>query len=197
MTISNRKANHEINPIYTKRWSPRAFSSKKVEREKLDSVFEAARWAPSASNNQPWHYIFAESDEDKERFLSFILPGNTSWCVDAPILIAAVSKKTVDRSDKVQENKWHAFDTGTSWGFLALEAFRQGLVTHAMGGFKQEEAKGALQLTDDYEVQAMIALGYQGETADLTEELQEREVVSDRKEIESFVSEGLFSGKQL
>src|SRR5699024_11031571 len=75
-----RRADHEIDPIYIKRWSPRAFSTKQVEQEKLHKIFEAARWAPSAANWQPWHFIYAKTKEDKEQFLSFIFDGNVEWC---------------------------------------------------------------------------------------------------------------------
>ncbi|WP_404454145.1 nitroreductase family protein [Oceanobacillus kapialis] len=188
-----RKASYSIDPIYIKRWSPRAFSDQKVSQETLNSLFEAARWAPSAANVQPWRFVFASDESDKEKFLSFINEGNVAWCKNAPVLIAIISKVKEERFGG--NNPAHAFDTGTAWGFLALEAARKGLITHAMGGFNKEKAKDVLAIPDAYQVHAIVALGYQGEKESLEEAYQNREVPSNRNEVESFVSEGTFDEK--
>ncbi|MCG3419681.1 nitroreductase family protein [Oceanobacillus jordanicus] len=185
-----RKTRYDIDPIYIKRWSPRSFSNQKVSEEVLSSVFEAARWAPSAANVQPWRFVFASSEQDKETFLSFINEGNVIWCKNAPVLIAVISKMEEERFGG--NNPAHAFDTGTAWGFLSLEAARKGLITHAMGGFNKEKAKEALSIPDGYQVHAIVALGYQGEKSSLEEAYQKREVPSPRNEVETFVSEGVF-----
>ncbi|MGP4064660.1 nitroreductase family protein [Oceanobacillus sp. M65] len=185
-----RKTRYDIDPIYIKRWSPRSFSNQKVSEEVLSSVFEAARWAPSAVNVQPWRFVFASSEQDKETFLSFINEGNVIWCKNAPVLIAVISKMEEERFGG--NNPAHAFDTGTAWGFLSLEAARKGLITHAMGGFNKEKAKEALSIPDGYQVHAIVALGYQGEKSSLEEAYQKREVPSPRNEVETFVSEGVF-----
>jgi nitroreductase len=185
-----RKTRYDIDPIYIKRWSPRSFSNQKVSEEVLSSVFEAARWAPSAANVQPWRFVFASSGQDKEIFLSFINEGNVVWCKNAPVLIAVISKMEEERFGG--NNPAHAFDTGTAWGFLSLEAARKGLITHAMGGFNKEKAKEALSIPDGYQVHAIVALGYQGEKSSLEEAYQKREVPSPRNEVETFVSEGVF-----
>lgn len=185
---SYRQAAYDIDPIYLERWSPRAFSEKDVTEDVLYSLFEAARWAPSASNIQPWRFIFARSEADRKKFLSFINDGNVIWCKHAPVLVAVVSHEKNGERD----NRFHAFDTGAAWGFLALEAARKGLVAHAMGGFNQDKAKEVLNIPDDYTVHAIIAIGYQGEKEMLSESLQAREKPSDRKEIASFISEGTF-----
>jgi len=189
---TERKADYPIDDIYMNRWSPRAFSDKKVETETLFSVFEAARWAPSAANKQPWRFVYAMHEEDRETFLSFINDGNTSWCKHAPVLIAIVAnKRWSEDSDDV--NPTHAFDTGTAWGFLALEAYRKGLVTHAMGGFNREKAKEVLQIPDGHEVLAIVALGYHGDIESLPDSLQKREKKSNRNKIDTFIHEGLYS----
>jgi nitroreductase len=185
-----RKTRYDIDPIYIKRWSPRSFSNQKVSEEVLSSVFEAARWAPSAANVQPWRFVFASSEQDKETFLSFINEGNVVWCKNAPVLIAVISKMEEERFGG--NNPAHAFDTGTAWGFLSLEAARKGLITHAMGGFNKEKAKEALSIPVGYQVHAIVALGYQGEKSSLEEAYQKREVPSPRNEVETFVSEGVF-----
>lgn len=187
----HRKALHDIDQKYVNRWSPRAFLNKEVPDNVLHSVFEAARWAPSAANKQPWRYIVAKNKEDHERFLTFINDGNKIWCKKAPVLIAVASRRTWSYGGE-GVNPTHAFDTGASWGYLALEANRQGLITHGMGGFDREKAKEVLNIPEEFDVHAIVALGYYGGHDQLSEELQEREKPSGRNEIDTFVSEGLF-----
>ncbi|MFC4558707.1 nitroreductase family protein [Virgibacillus kekensis] len=188
-----RKAAQDIDPIFLKRWSPRSFLEKEVPEDLLQSVFEAARWAPSAANVQPWRFVIARSQEDKERFYSFINDSNVAWCSKAPVLIAVVSKTDADFMGG--PNPSHAFDTGAAWGFLALEATRKGLATHAMGGFDKNKAKEVLSIPDNYEVHAIVAIGYQGDKESLQDKLREREVPSNRNETEMFISEGTFTEK--
>lgn len=184
-----RTASHDIDPIYLKRWSPRSFLNKEVPESVLRSIFEAARWAPSAANMQPWHFVIARNEKDHEKFLSFINENNVAWCKNAPVLIAVTSKMD---SERFGDNVTHAFDTGAAWGFLALEATRQGLSTHGMGGFDREQAKEVLQIPDNYAVQAVIALGYRGDKETLDEKFHDREIPSNRKETDEFISEGMF-----
>lgn len=186
-----RKAAYDIDPIYIKRWSPRAFSDKTVEDAKLNSVFEAARWAPSAANKQPWHFIVAKTEEDRKKFQTFIFDSNVEWCQHAPVLVVVASKKVWDNEGR--PNVTHAFDTGTAWGYLSLEANRQGLITHGMGGFNREMAKEVLNIPEEYDIQAVIAIGYHDPEKVLSEKHQQREFPSDRKLIEEFISEGSFS----
>ncbi|WP_188454060.1 nitroreductase family protein [Virgibacillus oceani] len=188
-----RKAAHDIDPIYVKRWSPRAFMNKEVPKDILYSVFEAARWAPSAANIQPWRFITAQNEEERKKFLSFIYEGNIAWCEKAPVLVAVVSK--TDSTFTGGHNPSHAFDTGAAWGYLALEAARKGLVSHAMGGFDHEKAKKVLNIPENYDIHAIIALGYQGEKDLLLEQYQEREKPSDRNEVGAFMFEGTFQEK--
>lgn len=185
-----RKAAHEIDSIFLERWSPRAFSTREVEDDKLNSLFEAARWAPSAANWQPWRFVYAKTKKDREKFLSFIHEGNVEWCQHAPVLLAIASKTT--RNEEGDPNHFHSFDTGTAWGYLSLEATRQGLITHGMGGFDRVKAEEVLQLPKEYEVQAVVAIGYHDPNADLSEQNRKREFPSDRMSKESFVFEGEF-----
>ncbi|SET35444.1 Nitroreductase [Oceanobacillus limi] len=187
----NRESIYEIDPIYLERWSPRSFQEKEVPGDILNSLFEAARWAPSAGNVQPWRFIVARNKVDREKFLTFIHEGNTIWCKKAPILVAIISKENEERFGG--HNKAHAFDAGAAWGYFALEAVRKGLVTHAMGGFNKEEAKKKLEIPEGYAIHAIVAVGYAGEKEALPEQLQQREKPSTRKEIDAFVSEGSFS----
>lgn len=186
----HRRANHAIDPIYLQRWSPRAFATKPVEEEKLNAIFEAARWAPSAMNIQPWRFIVGQTEEEREKFLSILNEGNVLWCKRVPVFVAVLSQKV--RNDEGAQNPFHAFDTGAAWGFLALEAVRQGLITHGMGGFDRAKAREVLRVPDDYEIQAIIAVGYHDPKAPLAESLREREKPSNRKPIEEFVYKGTF-----
>ncbi|MFS0865016.1 nitroreductase family protein [Fredinandcohnia sp. 179-A 10B2 NHS] len=184
---NTREAQYEVNPLFINRWSPRSFLEKEVPEADLLSVFEAARWAPSANNFQPWRFIVAKSEADLKLFHTFINPGNLVWCEKAPVLTLLISKKTTDNG----ENRYHAFDSGTAFGYLALEAANKGLVTHAMGGFDRDKAREALQIPDDYEIQCVIAIGYQGEKEVLPENLQEREQPNNRRPL----ADTLFNGK--
>jgi len=185
---SFRQPAYNIDPVFIQRWSPRSFADKDVPEETLFSLFEAARWAPSALNLQPWRFIVARTKEDLETFHSFILPGNLAWCRNAPALAVLASMTTSDRGD----NRAHAFDAGTAWGYLALEATRKGLITHAMGGFDREKARAALGVPDDVELHVVIAIGYQGEKEALPETLQEREQPNGRRPLNETVFEGSF-----
>lgn len=187
-----RTASHDIDPIYLKRWSPRSFLNKEVPESVLHSIFEAARWAPSAANMQPWHFVVARNEADHEKFLSFINENNVLWCKHAPVLIAITSKMD---SDLFGDNITHAFDTGAAWGYLALEATRKGLITHGMGGFDRDKAREVLQVPDNYAIQAVVAIGYKGEKETLDEKFHDREKPSDRKEVNEFISEGMFIKK--
>ncbi|WP_077623713.1 nitroreductase family protein [Sediminibacillus massiliensis] len=184
-----RKPAYDIDPVYIQRWSPRSFQDKEVQEDTLFSLFEAARWAPSALNIQPWRFILARTKEDKERFQSFIMEGNRTWAEKAPVLFLIISRKT---DDKIGDNVSHAFDAGTAWGYLSLEAARKGLITHPMGGFHKDMAREVLNIPDDYALHAVVAVGYQGEKQALPEKLQQREQPSDRRSLKESVFEGTF-----
>lgn len=183
-----RQAEHDIDPIYLNRWSPRSFLDKDVPEEVLWSLFEAARWAPSAYNLQPWRFIIARTPEDRAKFHTFISEFNLTWCRKAPVLVLILSQRVSDLGD----NPSHAFDTGAAWGFLALEAVRKGLITHPMTGFDMEKARKMLEIPDEYAIQALIAIGYQGPQNALPEPLQEREQPSQRRPLKTFINEGKF-----
>lgn len=187
MTISEikpfRHTDYDIDPIYLKRWSPRSFLEKEVPEEDLMRIFEAARWAPSAMNLQPWRFIIARTKADREKFYSFINDGNRKWCEKAPVLALIISDK---------QDATHAFDTGAAWGYLSLQAAHQGLATHPMGGFDRERAREILNIPDNFAIQALVAIGYQGEKEALDEELQAREQPSDRRPLKESIFEGSF-----
>ena len=137
---SYRKPKYPIDSMFIERWSIRAFSKKEVPSEVLYSLFEAARWAPSAVNWQPWRFIIARSEQDKQTFHSFINEKNLEWCQNAPVLMLIISKKT---NPEGNQNPFNAFDTGAAWANFALQATLKGLMTHPMGGFDKDKAPSA------------------------------------------------------
>ncbi|WP_163539789.1 nitroreductase family protein [Gracilibacillus sp. YIM 98692] len=179
-----RQAEYDIDDLFLERWSPRAFSEKEVDEKTLMSIFEAARWAPSGSNKQPWRFIIARNKEDREKFHQFIMDGNRAWCEKAPALALVISDSEANGS--------HAFDAGAAWGFLSLQARQKGLITHAMGGFYKDKAREILDIPEQYAIHAVIAIGYQDDVSVLEEKLQEREKPSDRRSLKETIMEGTF-----
>jgi nitroreductase len=187
---AHRHPEHEIHPVFLNRWSPRSFSQKTVPDEELFALFEAARWAPSGNNQQPWRYIIARTAEDRAKFHSFINPGNRVWCEKAPVLAVVLSKNTNHEGRPIRS---HAFDAGASWAFLSLEATRRGLITHAMGGFDRNKAREILRVPEEeYELHVVIAIGYRGDIDALPPDLRQREKPSGRRPLNETVFEGEF-----
>jgi len=191
-----RKADHDIPALFLNRWSPRAFSEEPVDDSTLFRILEAARWAPSSVNEQPWRFIVARTPEDRARFLDFLMPGNQEWNRTVPVIIVITGKKTYANTGFYDgnPNPTYQFDCGTAWGFLALAAHQFGLITHGMSGFDPQKARETLEIPDDYDPIAVIALGYRGDKSALSEKLQEREVPSTRRPLEELVMEGKFRG---
>ncbi|AXI08161.1 nitroreductase family protein [Oceanobacillus sp. 143] len=186
-----RKPEFEIDEMFLNRWSPRSFSEKEVPTEILSSLFEAARWAPSAFNFQPWRFIVAKTNEERETFHSFISEFNLTWCKKAPVLSLIISKKAKDGA----EFPTHSFDTGAAWGYLALQANKSGLVTHPMTGFDFQKAREVLEIPEDYAIEALVAIGYQDEKEKLPEKLQQREHPNERQSLQEFIFNGKFGSK--
>ena len=149
-----------IHDLLARRWSARAFSTKTVEKSKLLSILEAARWAPSSRNEQPWRYVVFTDDnlEKLDKARSILLEIN-NYAKRAPILICAITKRTY--SDNRIYNKLHFHDLGAANENMFLESFNQGLIMHEMGGFNRDKARELFNIPDDYEVGIMIAIGYQ------------------------------------
>jgi len=187
-----RKADHPVDELFLDRWSPRALSGEPVSEEDLLTLFEAARWAPSSYNNQPWRILYARRDtEHWPTFFGLLVEGNQAWAADAAALLVFVSKETFDFNGKPYPT--HSFDTGAAWENLALQATLKGLVTHGMQGFDYERARAELRIPDGFRVEAMAAVGHPGDPARLPERLRAREVPSDRKPLSETICEGPFS----
>jgi nitroreductase len=179
---------HPIEPLIARRWSPRAFEERPVESEKLKSLFEAARWAPSSNNEQPWRFLTAtkESRSDYDRLFSCLSEGNAKWVFRAPVLMLSVASLFFEDDGKPNRHAMH--DTGLAVENLVLQATALGLQAHQMAGYDVERARKECQIPSGFEPVAMIAVGYPGDPAILPEYLHERELKPrERQPIEDFV----------
>ncbi|MEW9700245.1 nitroreductase family protein [Paenibacillus sp. SI8] len=190
----NRQAEYGVNPLFLNRWSPRSYTNQQVSDEVLYAVLEAARWAPSSSNGQPWKFIIAKTEEQLNLFQTFIKPNNRLWTDHAPVLILILSAKY--REDGAV-NGASAFDAGAAWASLALQAKLLGLATRAVGGYDQEQARIALHIPEAYNLHAVIALGYQGEKELLEESFQEKEKPNGRRSLHESIIEGSFPAQAI
>ena len=187
-----RKPEHAIDKLFLDRWSPRALSGEPITDKELLGLFEAAKWAPSGSNGQPWRFLYARRDtENWPLFFKLLVEFNQSWAKNAAVLVVVISRTTFEHNNKPCIT--HAFDAGAAWGYLALQGSLRGLVVHGMAGFDYEKARSELQIPHGYEVHAMAAVGKPGRQEDLSPKPQEREVPSDRKKLVQIICEGEFS----
>lgn len=186
-----RKPDHDIEPILFHRWSPRAMSGEKISERELMTLFEAARWAPSSYNAQPWRFLYARrGTANWDRFFDVMIEFNQGWTKHAAVLMVVVSRKAFESNDQAAPT--HSFDAGAAWQNLALQGSTMGLVVHGMQGFDYEKARAVLNIPEHFQVDAMIAVGKPGKREDLPEDLQEREQPSDRKPVAEIVIEGGF-----
>jgi len=180
-----------VHDLIRHRWSPRAFSDQPVPPAILASLFEAARWAPSSSNEQPWAYIVATKD-DAENFaktLSVLVEFNSGWARRAPVLVLAVAELKFHANGNPNRNA--LYDTGAATALLSLEATGRGLAVHQMAGFDPAKARQAFEIPDDWEPVAAITIGYPGDPQSLPEKLRDRELAPrTRKPLTEFVMSG-------
>jgi nitroreductase len=191
-TSSGRSAAHDIHPAFLGRWSPRAFTDEAIPVPTLMQLFEAAHWAPSAFNLQPWRFVYARrGGPGWDDLLGLLIPYNQAWAHRAAALIFIASATERTRSDGEREAIYsHSFDAGAAWGYLALQAHHLGWAAHGMTGFDHErcyEVLGAPRA--DYRVEAAIAVGRVGDPGLLPESYQAREAPSAREPVETLVFE--------
>ena len=187
-----RKADHKIEPFLLDRWSPRAMSGEEISREELMRLFEAARWAPSSFNAQPWRALYARrGTEHWQTFFDLLVNANKGWAKDAAVLVVFISRKNFDDEPSVT----HSYDCGAAWANFALQGFQQGLVVHGMQGFDYDRAREELRIPDDFQVEAMAAVGRPGAKELLPEKLQARETPNDRRKLSESAFEGPFKSK--
>jgi nitroreductase len=193
--VSTRQPEFAIDPVFVKRWSPRAFNGETIDEITLLTLFEAARWAPSASNSQPWRFIYALRDSPHwPAFLGLLSGSNQRWAANASVLLVLISRTTQLRSGDTEASplRSHSFDSGAAWAHLSLQALHSGWRTHAMGGFNRDKAREVLGVPEGYSVEVAIAVGRQAERESLPPDLQERELPSQRRTVGQFVAEGRF-----
>jgi nitroreductase len=190
-TERSRKSTYPINPLILNRWSPRAMTGEELDNEEIMSLFEAARWAPSSYNNQPWRFIYAKRNtEHWDRLFNLLAEGNRVWAKNSALLVVVISRKNFEYNEKPART--HQFDAGSAWENLALEAFSRGIVAHGMQGFDYDKARIDLEIPTDFEVMAMIAIGKKGPRESLSPELQEKEKLTDRRPLKDIVMEGMY-----
>ena len=170
-----------------RRWSPRVYSDKQVPAEELKKLFEAARWAASSSNEQPWRFILGRRDDETyKKIFNALVEFNQSWAKTAPVLVLSIAKKTFAKDGS--PNRFHLHDTGAATANLALQATAVGLHTHSMAGFDAEQLRASFAIPSDYEIGAVTAVGYFGDPQVLPEHLRKMEVSPrQRKPLQEFV----------
>jgi nitroreductase len=177
-----------VHELISGRWSPRAFSDRPVEPEKLLSVLEAARWAASSANEQPWAFLVATRDDPKnyEAVAGVLVDSNRIWAEKAPVLIIAFAHTQFAKSGNPNRYAFH--DVGLAVANLSFQATALGLTLHQMAGFKADEARTAFNVPADWQPVSVIALGYPGDPESLAEKLREREIAQrERKPLDTFV----------
>ncbi len=164
-----------------------------LDKDEFMPLFEAAKWAPSSYNNQPWRFLYATRNSDHwNAYFDLLSDENKIWAKRAAVLVVMVSKTTFDHNG--ERSRTHSFDTGAAWQNLALEGARRGLVIHGIGGFDYERATAVLSIPSEYTIEAMAAIGVRASPNALPPEMQEREAPSDRKPLSDIVIDGALDG---
>ena len=191
-----RQPDFPVDPLFLDRWSPRAFDGSDIPEDDLMAMFEAARWAPSAFNSQPWRFLYARrGDEDWQRFLSLLIPWNQGWAHSASALVYILSDTlpfTDGKTGEPQPSTTHSFDAGAAWACLALQAARMGYLAHGMSGIQFELARSELHIPERFALNAACAIGRVGDPAQLDDKLRAREFPSERKPVAGFAFHGRF-----
>ena len=188
---TTRQSPYKVNPLILHRWSPRSMTGEELNDDTIMSLFEAARWAPSSYNNQPWRFIYAKKNTPYwDKLFNLLAEPNKVWTKNAAVLVVIIARKNFEHNEKYSIT--HQFDAGAAWENLALEASSRGLAVHAMQGFDYQQARTDLEIPDNFDVMAMIAIGRKGPKENLPLQLQETEQPNDRKPLTEVVMEGQF-----
>ncbi len=194
--MSDRLPDHEIDPLFTRRWSPRSFTGETLDEATLLRFLEAARWAPSGYNVQPWRFIYARANTPAwAPIFDTLAPFNQGWAQRASALVLVLSRTVWAAPGKteLQPNSSHAFDAGAAWANLALQAELAGWHAHGIGGFDRKKARATLAVPADYELHAVVAIGRRGDKSALPEALQASEAPNDRLPLKVLAAEGRFA----
>jgi nitroreductase len=188
-----RRAGHPVDARFVERWSPRAYTGEALPKETLHSILEAARWAPSGGNSQPWRFVYAlKGGPEWDTFVGLLLPGNRVWAERAGALVLLVSETHRLRDGVKVPSSFHSFDAGAAWQNIALQARELGWSTRAIGGYERDAARKALGVSAGFDLEILIAIGRPGPKDVLPLELQEKEFPSPRRPLEELVFEGRF-----
>ncbi len=192
--IKQPQLDYPVHPLIASRWSPRAYDSRPVEPLKMQRIFEAARWAASSSNLQPWYFLVGfNGDEVFSKIYTTLAEFNRLWVANAPVLALAVAKTTNSRDEL---NKSYAYDLGQAVATLSLQATADGIYAHQMGGFDADAAALALNIPSDYKVLVAFTLGYLGEVENLHPNLSKLELTPRaRRPVSQTVFTGSFGHK--
>ncbi|MBB6124073.1 nitroreductase family protein [Sphingobium subterraneum] len=191
--MTDRQAEHDIEPLILHRWSPRAFDASALDEATLMRLFEAARWAPSSFNYQPWTFLYAQRDDANwDSFLSALIPFNQSWAKNASVLIYILSDTMSQKApqDTPTPSHSHSFDAGAAWMALALQAQRLGLHAHGMTGVDMDAARRILNVPDRLRIEAAVAVGRRADPSVLPEQMHGGEKASSRKPLADIVRAG-------
>lgn len=184
-----RSPEYDVHPLIVNRWSSRAFTSESMEPDEFMPLFEAARWAPSSFNAQPWRFVYrTRTDDGWEAALGVLTEKNQRWAQHAAVLVLVASRRRMEYNDR--ESYTHSFDTGAAWENLALEATDRGLTAHAMNGFDKEQAYEVFEVPELFRAETMIAIGKRAPEDSLPGDL--RKEPSGRKALGEIVIEGSF-----
>lgn len=190
----SRRPDHAVDPQFVGRWSPRAFTDETMSEDQILALLEAARWAPSAANMQPWRFAWGlRGDAAFSSIFDSLAPGNQAWAGRAAALVVIGSKTTRQTPEGAEAaNGFHAFDAGAAWANLALQAHLSGWAAHGMGGFDPAKLAAALAMPEGHALHAVAAIGRVGDPAALPEALRSREVPSGRKSLAEIAGHGAF-----
>ncbi len=189
--MSIRKPEFDLHEVFLQRWSPRALSSEPIAHDILMSLFEAAKWAPSSFNNQPWRFVYTYHGSEKFHvLLSVMNPYNHTWAQNASVLILVLSHRFFEKTGEISPS--HSFDVGAACQNMALQATFYGLVIHIIEGFDKTLARQQMNIPDDYAIEVLIAVGKPISPLALPEHIQKRECHSLRKPLEELVFKDTF-----
>jgi nitroreductase len=193
MTQKTATTQVPVSELLARRWSPRAFdASRGLERKQVLALLEAARWAPSCFNDQPWRFVVCDRFEDQEawqKLLYCLAEKNQLWAKNVPLLLLATALPAFGHNDK--PNRWSQYDTGAASENICLQAAAMGLAAHQMGGFDVDKARVAFVIPEEVAVMAVIAVGHPGTVDELDEEFRDGEQAA---RVRKPLGEGFFSG---
>ena len=193
--MTDRKTETALDPLFLDRWSPRAFDGSAISDADLHTILDAARWAPSAFNYQPWRILYAvKGDANWETFLSLLIPFNQDWAQNASALMIFISDTLMQGPQGSSDSHSHSFDTGAAWAQLGLQAVKLGFYAHGMTGIDFDKIRETLNVPPHFRIEAAAAIGRKADPSVLPEGLRAKEVPSGRKALEEIAIAGPFVG---